>query len=127
MEQQQQDQELHQQNVESDDDDDGEEQEDDDGIEEEEEDDDHLVMEDAMERACQGGHMETIASLLDAGTNVNCIDEGGHTPIMVALHSGQLLAAIMLAGRGADLSRITNDGVNVLHLAACGGDCECIE
>jgi ankyrin repeat protein len=81
----------------------------------------------AMDRACQGGDVETIGSLLDAGKSVNSVDDHGWTPIMVALINGQLHVAIMLAGRGADLSRVSNSGLNVLRCAAIDGNIDCIE
>jgi hypothetical protein len=89
----------------------------------------HLVMalNDTMWTACYEGHVETILSLLDAGKNVNCVSRAGQTPIMFALWHEHLHVAIMLAGRGADLSRVDNPGSNILHYAAIGGDCECIE
>jgi hypothetical protein len=105
------------------------ESDDDDDDDDEEEDDDPLLMawNGAMRTACQGGDVETISSLLDAGKSVDCVTAGGTTPLLVALCRGQLLAAIMLVGRGADLSRVSNDGSNVLHYAALGGHRQCIE
>jgi ankyrin repeat protein len=58
---------------------------------------------------------------------VNCIDDGGHTPIMRAVRYVHLPLAIMLVGRGADLSRVTNAGPNVLHVTSISGNLECIE
>jgi ankyrin repeat protein len=100
---------------------------DDDDGEDEEEDDDPLAMGNAMFSACEGVHLETIVSLLDAGKNVNCINSSRTTPIMYSLYYWHLHVAIMLVGRGADLSWVNNDGSNVLHYAAGGGNCECIE
>jgi ankyrin repeat protein len=80
-----------------------------------------------MERACKEGDVETIVSLLDTGKNVNCINSSRTTPIMLALRYGHLYVAIMLVGRGADLSWVNNAGLNLLQYAAVGGNCECIE
>jgi ankyrin repeat protein len=77
---------------------------------------------------CERGDVETIVSLLDEGKNVNCIEYEGKNPVMLALEYGKLNAAIMLAGRGADLSRVdTYAGRTLLHFAACGGDLEYLE
>jgi hypothetical protein len=82
---------------------------------------------DEMEWACEKGDMEKIISVLDAGKDVNCINSAGITPVMVALNGGQLLAAIMLVGRGADLSSVDDVDSTVLHFAALSGHSECIE
>jgi hypothetical protein len=116
QQQQQQIQELQEQGDESDDDDN-----------EEEDDDGPLVMNDDMEEACQGGDVESNNSLLDEGKSVNCLDSDGLTPIMLALKYCHIEAVIMLAGRGADLSRITNGGWNMLHFATLGGARDCVK
>jgi hypothetical protein len=46
---------------------------------------------------------------------------------MHALWKGRLHAVIMLAGRGADLSRVDADGQTLLHLSARGNNNECIK
>jgi hypothetical protein len=86
------------------------------------------MMENALWTSCQAGDVETVSSLLDAGKDVNSVSiYSGMTLTMWALHYGHLNVAIMLAGRGADLSRVCNSGRNVLHCAAWGGNRECIE
>jgi ankyrin repeat protein len=70
----------------------------------------------AMWGACEKGDSYDISSLLDEGKNVDYVVNNGMTPIMVALWHGHLHAAIMLAGRGADLSRVNNSGSNMLKL-----------
>jgi hypothetical protein len=97
--------------------------------EEGEEDDDPLVMnlDDAMWSTCEQGDVEMIVSLLDEGKNVDCVGTFGLTPVMVALRGGRIEAVIMLAGRGADLSRNTYTGWNMLHHAAFGGARDCVE
>jgi ankyrin repeat protein len=94
---------------------------DDDDEEEEDDDDDPLVIGDALSMACRAGDVKTIISLLEEGKDVNCVSVPGMTPVMWALWQGNLLASIMLAGRGADLSRVDNDDRNCLHHAAIGG------
>jgi ankyrin repeat protein len=119
QQQQQQIEELQQQQaeeIESDDDDDDDDDE-----------DNPLVMGDAMERACREGDVETIVRLLDAGKNLNCVSGEDITPIMFALWHGQLNTAIMLAGRGADLSTVDGAGWTALHCSSHGGNRQCIE
>jgi hypothetical protein len=124
QQQEQQLQQVQQEEVESDED-------------EEVEDDDPLVMSGALFSACYDGNFDTTVRLLDAGQSVNCVSEDdwdpamvvyfeGWNPVMVALWSGHLSIAIMLVGRGADLSRVDIAGSNVLHLAAVAGR-DCIE
>jgi hypothetical protein len=121
--QQQEIQELQQQKVESDEDDESY----DDDDEEEEKDDVPPVMSYAMRRACDTGSLETIVRLLDACQSANCVaEEGRWTPVMWALRSGHLHAAIMLVGRGADLSRVSSIGQNVLHITVMSGDIDCM-
>jgi ankyrin repeat protein len=130
LHQQEQIEQLQQQQAEDDDDDEDEyadEYDDEDDDDDEGEDDDPLVMSNSLRTACQEGHAETIIRLLDAGKSVNCVIGSGETPIMRALWYRHLHVAIMLAGRGADLLRVSDYGSNVLHFAAAGGDCECIE
>jgi ankyrin repeat protein len=90
------------------------------------EDADSLVLSDKMEGACTIGDVETIVSLLDSGKSVNCSDEDGWTPIMLALRFGRVNAAIALARRGADQNNVDDDGWNALHCAAIGGVSDCI-
>jgi ankyrin repeat protein len=84
-----------------------------------------LVMDYAMESACQRGDAQTITWLLDEGKNVNCLNDDGTTPIMVALKYGQLHIVKYLFDRGADPSIVDGDASNVLHYAA--GTSESIE
>jgi hypothetical protein len=70
-----------------------------------------------MWSACSGGDEEVISRLLDQGKNVNCVCDG-LIPIQVALRNGFLEAVILLAKRGAKLSRNKSSGENLLHYAA---------
>jgi ankyrin repeat protein len=51
----------------------------------------------------------------------------GVTPIMMTLMNGKLEATNELFKRGADLSKITNTGLNLLHLATLGGFLEAVD
>ena len=95
----------------------------DDEEEGEEEEDDPLVMGAVLRTACEEGDIESITAMLDAGKSIECVHGTGWTPVLVALCWGQSIAAEMLFGRGADLSRVSHYGVNALHCAARGVDC----
>ena len=80
-----------------------------------------------MQLACIDGDVVAIVRQLDAGKSVNCADDDGATSITWAIFYCHLDAVVMLAERGADLSRVdSHDGWNLFHLAARGGDCRCI-
>jgi ankyrin repeat protein len=51
----------------------------------------------------------------------------GYTPVMLCLLNHQPNAARELISRGAALSILTLDGASVIHVAAEGGDLDCLE
>jgi ankyrin repeat protein len=117
---------LQQEVVESDDNEEEDEESDSDDEEEDEdedEDDDSPVMNYTMYSACYQGDVETIASQLDAGKSVNCVEGDGMTPVIVALRYGHLNAAIVLAGRGADLMTLAGTRFIVHQLEVMSGAC----
>ena len=73
------------------------------------------------------GDTVSVSTLLDEGEDVDCANNGGFTPTMLALRYCQLITVRMLFERGADLSRVISGGTNALHLAAWGGHVDCIE
>jgi ankyrin repeat protein len=84
-------------------------------------------MDDALYNACEVGDVEAVIRLLDGGKNVDTFDSMNMTSIMFALWHGHLHVAIMLVGRGADLSRVSSYEANMLHYAAEGANRQCIE
>jgi hypothetical protein len=78
-----------------------------------------------MHAAIREGRVDEVRRL-DAGEDVNGITYGS-THVMWALSYGHLAVVRLLHSRGADLSRVTNKGWNVLHIAAIGGNVDCIE
>jgi ankyrin repeat protein len=86
-------------------------------------------MEELMVTACRNGNAKEVNRLFDAGwlEDVNGVDIGGWTYIMEALQAGQWAVVELLHAKGADLSRVTGSGFNMLHHAASGGNVECIE
>jgi ankyrin repeat protein len=82
----------------------------------------------ALHYAARGGDVDCIEWVYTKTTlDVNSTSTDGGTPVMRAIWNGRLEAAKELLKRGANLLRVTNDGWNVLHYAATGGDLDCIE
>jgi ankyrin repeat protein len=78
--------------------------------------------------AARGGYLECIAWVFAKTTlDVNSVSHIGWTPVMHALWNGKKRAAKALFKRGADLSRLSYRGWNTLHIAAEGGDQECVK
>jgi ankyrin repeat protein len=81
-----------------------------------------------MLTACYNGDTPTIVRLLKGGEPPNSIDEqNGWTPVMRCLINRHLNAVHELVARGADLSLRARDGTSVTHLAAAGGDLDCMK
>jgi ankyrin repeat protein len=81
-----------------------------------------------LHHAAHGGDVGCIGWILEnTAIDINSIDLDNESPIMVALENGELDAARMLAARGADLTMVDIDVLNLLHYAAEGGDVGCID
>lgn len=64
------------------------------------------------------GHQEVVATLLNAGANVNAKNQNSHwgtTPLHAAAHANQIAIAQMLIDHGADLKALDDDGKTLLH------------
>jgi ankyrin repeat protein len=85
-----------------------------------------LVMSGEMLLACLEGHTEDVIALLAQGESVNCRDEHGYTPLLVALYFGHFATSMALIERGADALLVNNNGLNALHAAAVGGNADCV-
>jgi hypothetical protein len=85
------------------------------------------LMSQAMEWACREGRTADIRRFLNEGEGVDWADSSGMTGLAFTLWYGRVESARFLLSRGADLSRVSNGGSNMLHYAACGGDRDCIE
>jgi uncharacterized protein len=77
----------------------------------------------AMIYAARSGHVEVMNALLDAGASPDEPDRfvNGWTPLMHAVHKGQIDAAALLLASGADVDARAWGGVTALLLAS--GDC----
>ncbi len=74
-----------------------------------------------MMRAIEKGDVRVLEKLIRAGMDVNHIDDGGWTPLMVAAFNGQEQAALMLIDAGATVNARDRSGYSPLHWAAMNG------
>jgi ankyrin repeat protein len=87
-----------------------------------------IIYEYELEVACHEGDVGKIIMYLDGGESIICVAPlDGATPIMIAMMFSYLHVVQMLVGRGADVTKLNADGWSLLHLAAYGGDRECLE
>jgi hypothetical protein len=64
---------------------------------------------------------------MDAGESPNSVGERGLTPAMICQYKGHLATFLVLVERGADLTMVDDDGLNMLHFAALRGDVDSIK
>ncbi|XP_067670053.1 ankyrin repeat domain-containing protein 29-like [Haliotis asinina] len=78
--------------------------------------------------ACREGNLEEVKRILDTGrADVNSRRGVGMTPVMAAALRRHRDVVELLVSRGADVSLVTDDGNNILHLACVRGDRETVE
>ena len=70
-----------------------------------------------LHSAVAGGHLEIARALLDAGAEVDAVQEGGFTPLMSAAQNGSVEMVRLLLERGADRSKTSEDGRSAYTLA----------
>lgn len=71
--------------------------------------------------AAQGGNVEMVQILLDAGAEVDAVDSVGHTPLMRAVEVGHEAVVEQLIGAGADLDVQASNGSSAVMLAVSDG------
>ena len=69
-------------------------------------------------KLCEKGKAKKIKKLLQSGTNPNCYDENGWTPLHWASVCGHVKVIDMLLSEGAILTAKTTSGLTALHLAS---------
>ena len=70
--------------------------------------------------ACEKGDIQSVKQHLSAGADLNAIDDGGMTPLMLAADDAHIKIAELLIANGADLnSKSRLVGMTSLHAAAC--------
>lgn len=74
--------------------------------------------------AARSGNVETVTGLLDAGADLEELDSGpnGWTPLLHAIHKGQIRVVRLLLARGADPNRPARNGTSPVNLAASQGE-----
>ncbi|XP_046563593.1 putative ankyrin repeat protein RF_0381 [Haliotis rubra] len=81
----------------------------------------------ALHLACSEGNVEMIHyMLLQTTLDVNCRGKYGRTPVMLAAEFGHRGVVRILLRQGCDLSLIDDDGNNIHHVAAIGGDVDMV-
>ena len=70
----------------------------------------------------------TVKVLLDAGAEINAVDNGEHfTALMMAAAEGNLEVVKLLLEEGADKSMVDTDGESAAHFARLNGHTEIVE
>lgn len=72
--------------------------------------------------AARYGRLESVSVLLDAGVDMNCVDQAGRTPIHLAAWFGHNEIAKLLISKGASIEQLDNLGRSPIHLAAWFGN-----
>lgn len=80
----------------------------------------------ALHVAAAEGHVLTAHVLVQAGAELDAIDDEQNTPLMVACVKGKPNIVRYLLDSGADLTLRGDDGMTCLHLAAQNGHLECV-
>lgn len=73
--------------------------------------------------------LQALRLLLRKGADANAADEGGWTPLMLAVRGGRLGAVQALLEAGADAAATNAAGATAVHLAAVNGKpdvCRCL-
>ena len=76
--------------------------------------------------ALRRGNAETLGRLLDAGADVNALDQHGQTSLMLAARDGQVNLVRLLVDRGAALDHSAKYRLTALMLAVIGGHREVV-
>jgi ankyrin repeat protein len=71
----------------------------------------------AIHAACAAGSLAIARALIDAGADVNAVQQAGFTPLHAAAMTGQVELARLLVDRGADPGAKADDGRTALEMA----------
>lgn len=71
--------------------------------------------------------LDMVKFLIKAGANVDCIDESGKTPLLLALQEGKFRIAQYLMKQGSDVNVVDGLGQSALFLIANGGNNDCLK
>ena len=73
----------------------------------------------ARHEAAQGGYLDVVEALVDAGAFLDMKSDDGNTPVHRAAWYGHVHVVTSLTSVGANLSLRNNNGETALHLAPC--------
>lgn len=79
-----------------------------------------VAAEEEMRQAALNGEVEQVKAYIDAGTNVNALDQEGHTALMFAGYNGHTKIVIMLIEEDAVVDRRDLLGQTALLYASSG-------
>ncbi|XP_046341394.2 ankyrin-1-like [Haliotis rufescens] len=78
--------------------------------------------------ACRGGNVEVVKYILSQDmVRINRRGSKKRTPVMVAAVNRHKEVVELLVNEGADLSRVSHNGENILYCACWGGDVEVVK
>jgi len=80
-----------------------------------------------LHEAARVGEIDRANALIDAGADVNELDEYGETPLIRSILDGQPTVAMLLLDRGAAIDTRNRGGFTALHAAAYAGSSEIAE
>ena len=80
----------------------------------------------ALHYAVQQNHPDVMQVLIDAGADIEAMEEKGRSPLHVACLSGSLAVVKMLLKAGAGVCVLSNGGSTCLHFAAHHGHTEIV-
>lgn len=83
-------------------------------------------MKSAWRDATQSGDLNRVCTLLDAGADINALDEHGQTALMNAAYSGDVDLSQLLIQRGAELNRTAKYRLTALMLAVINNRTEVV-
>jgi ankyrin repeat protein len=80
----------------------------------------------ALHLACEGGHLRTVITLLEAGAHIEARDAQGFTPLLRATLLSRSAVVETLLARGANANVRDDRKRSALHYAAAVGDPACV-
>lgn len=80
-----------------------------------------------LHEAAKTGETEKVDRLIQAGADLEVLDENGETPLTAAALGGQTATVKLLVARGADINRRNRGGFTALHAAAYKGYIQIVE
>jgi len=83
-------------------------------------------MNSAWRDASNSGDLNKVCDLLEAGADINALDEHGQTALMNAAHRGDVELTRLLIQRGAELNHTAKYRLTALMLAVIGNHTEIV-